>query len=59
MPRRVRVLVAGVRGRRIGIIGRSGRVKGRVEVIGGVYDAETLEAAHWCGVRGSAHLMRR
>ena len=23
-----------------------------VEVVGGVYDAETLEAAHWCGVRG-------
>ena len=25
-----------------------------VEAIGGVYDAETLEAAHWCGGRGLA-----
>ena len=30
-----------------------------VEVIWGVYDAETLEAAHWCGVGGSAWLMGR
>ena len=58
-PRMVRVLVAGVRGRRIGIIGRLGRVEGRAEVVEGVYDAETLEAAHWCGGRGSTWLMGR
>ena len=49
----------GFEGGGLASLGRLGRVEGRAEVIGEVYDAVTLEAAHWCGVGGSVWFMGR